>query len=164
MNLKLWIPLVGILFLVLGALLEDNSFISLSVIFEDLKAPSQPLEDVVDLKSKNESISLVRNRTLCTVLRNEARFVKEWIQFHHDIGFNNIVIYDDFSTDNIQQVLGTLPATFFNYRKVDWKYEKYKIHVQYALQQDVISKCFVRCLQRLPFLSRWKYAKLTFWQ
>ena len=30
-----------------------------------------------------------------TVLKNEARFVKEWIEFHHDLGFDKIRIYDD---------------------------------------------------------------------
>jgi len=29
-------------------------------------------------------------RVICTVMRNEAQFVREWIDFHHLVGFNKI--------------------------------------------------------------------------
>jgi hypothetical protein len=32
---------------------------------------------------------------ICTVLRNEARYVPEWVAFHLLMGATTIVIYDD---------------------------------------------------------------------
>jgi hypothetical protein len=38
---------------------------------------------------------------ICTVLRNEARYVPEWVAFHLLMGATKIVIYDDNSTDSL---------------------------------------------------------------
>ncbi|WIA14794.1 hypothetical protein OEZ85_003278 [Tetradesmus obliquus] len=40
---------------------------------------------------------------VCTVLRNEARYIPEWVAFHLIMGATKVVIYDDNSTDGIQE-------------------------------------------------------------
>ena len=37
----------------------------------------------------------------CAQLKNEVPYVVEWIEFHRLQGFSHLVIYDDFSSDNI---------------------------------------------------------------
>lgn len=36
----------------------------------------------------------------CSLMKNEVPYALEWIEFHRLMGFDRIVIYDDFSTDN----------------------------------------------------------------
>ena len=38
---------------------------------------------------------------ICSLLKNEVPYAVEWIEFHRLMGASKIVIYDDFSTDNV---------------------------------------------------------------
>ena len=38
---------------------------------------------------------------ICSLLKNEVPYVVEWVEFHRFQGASKIVIYDDFSTDNV---------------------------------------------------------------
>jgi hypothetical protein len=40
---------------------------------------------------------------VCTVLRNEARYIPEWVAFHILMGATKMVIYDDNSTDGLRE-------------------------------------------------------------
>jgi hypothetical protein len=42
---------------------------------------------------------------LISIIRNEADYMKEWIEYHKMIGVEIFFIYDDGSTDNIKEVL-----------------------------------------------------------
>jgi len=46
-----------------------------------------------------------RNLRVCTLVRNVVPFVHEWIAFHRLQGFDRFVIYDDRSTDGLQDSL-----------------------------------------------------------
>ncbi|OOY07402.1 glycosyltransferase family 92 protein [Thioclava sp. F36-7] len=47
---------------------------------------------------------------IAAIVRNEARFIREWARFHHAAGVRHFVIYDDASTDDTRAVLqGALP-------------------------------------------------------
>ncbi|MEQ8154205.1 MAG: glycosyltransferase family 92 protein [Clostridiaceae bacterium] len=39
------------------------------------------------------------------IVKNEATYIKEWIEFHKNVGVTRFYIYDNESTDNIKQVL-----------------------------------------------------------
>jgi len=43
--------------------------------------------------------------SICTMVHNEASYIKEWIEYHRLIKVDHFYIYDDRSTDNIKQVL-----------------------------------------------------------
>lgn len=45
---------------------------------------------------------------VCTMLRNQARFLREWIMYHAEIGVQRWFIYDNNSDDNIQDILESL--------------------------------------------------------
>jgi hypothetical protein len=42
---------------------------------------------------------------VCTVLRNEAKYIPEWVAFHLLMGATKMVIYDDKSTDGIREAV-----------------------------------------------------------
>lgn len=80
-------------------------------------------------------------RVICSVMRNEVRFVREWLEFHHAVGFNRIVVYDDHSDDGLDRVLAEYP--YVVRIPVDWKY---KIpadgqHKQRIMQVDAYTRC-----------------------
>lgn len=42
---------------------------------------------------------------ICAIFKDEARFLKEWIEFHALIGVNHFYLYNNNSTDNYKEVL-----------------------------------------------------------
>lgn len=47
---------------------------------------------------------------VCTMLRNQARFLKEWVMFHAQIGVQRWFIYDNNSDDDIENVIDNVMA------------------------------------------------------
>ena len=45
---------------------------------------------------------------LCAIMKNEGPYILEWVAFHRIIGFNEIFIYDNDSTDNTCDLLASL--------------------------------------------------------
>jgi hypothetical protein len=43
--------------------------------------------------------------TICIILKNEARFLPEWLEYHLLLGFQHFYIYDNGSTDNLRDIL-----------------------------------------------------------
>lgn len=42
---------------------------------------------------------------LCAIFQNQARFMKEWIEFHKLVGVQHFYLYNNFSTDNYLEIL-----------------------------------------------------------
>ena len=42
---------------------------------------------------------------VCAVFRNEARFLREWIEFHRLVGADKFVLFDNHSVDDFRSVL-----------------------------------------------------------
>lgn len=45
------------------------------------------------------------NISICAIFKNEARFLKEWIEYHSLIGVDHFFLYNNNSTDNYLEVL-----------------------------------------------------------
>jgi len=45
------------------------------------------------------------NLSICAVIRNEAKYLKEWIEFHRLIGVDHFYLYDNNSTDRLYKAL-----------------------------------------------------------
>ncbi|MCR9981981.1 glycosyltransferase family 92 protein [Vibrio alginolyticus] len=43
--------------------------------------------------------------TVCAIFKNEARFFKEWIEYHKLIGVEHFFLYNNFSDDNYEEIL-----------------------------------------------------------
>jgi hypothetical protein len=53
-------------------------------------------------QSRRRNTTQPHQGIICTVLRNEARYVPEWVAFHLLMGATKVVIYDDNSTDSLR--------------------------------------------------------------
>lgn len=42
---------------------------------------------------------------ICAIFRNEARYMREWIEYHLLIGVDHIFLYNNFSTDDFMPIL-----------------------------------------------------------
>ncbi|XP_057982301.1 glycosyltransferase family 92 protein RCOM_0530710 [Malania oleifera] len=61
---------------------------------------------------------------VCTMVRNQARFLREWIMYHAQIGVNRWFIYDNNSDDDIDQVINSLEDANFNVSRHMWPWIK----------------------------------------
>lgn len=43
--------------------------------------------------------------SLCTIFKNEAKYLKEWIEYHLIVGYEHFYVYNNFSEDNYKEVL-----------------------------------------------------------
>lgn len=77
--------------------------------------------------------------SVCAIFRNEARFLKEWIEFHKIIGVQHFFLYNHMSTDNYKTVLepyiesGIVELT-------EWTDERPHYQWQMAAYQDALQK------------------------
>ncbi|KAK3023597.1 hypothetical protein RJ639_044057 [Escallonia herrerae] len=61
---------------------------------------------------------------ICTMLRNQARFLREWVMYHSRIGVQRWFIYDNNSDDNIDNVVESLVNGKFNVSRHVWPWIK----------------------------------------
>jgi len=60
--------------------------------------------------------------SLCAIFKNEARYFREWIEYHRMLGVDHIYLYNNFSTDNFNEVLH--PHINEGYvTLIDWPFE-----------------------------------------
>ncbi len=45
------------------------------------------------------------NVSLCAIFRDEAKYLKEWVEFHKIVGVEHFYLYNNFSTDNYLEIL-----------------------------------------------------------
>lgn len=64
--------------------------------------------------------------SICCIFKNEARYFKEWIEYHKIIGVDHIYAYNNFSDDEYLKILD--PYINEGYLTlIDWPYEKSQI-------------------------------------
>jgi len=62
----------------------------------------------------------MRDIAFCAIIKDEARYLDEWLSYHFLIGVDHFYITDDNSTDNIQEVLQKwIKKGLVTYMKVD---------------------------------------------
>ncbi|CAA3018029.1 glycosyltransferase family 92 RCOM_0530710-like [Olea europaea subsp. europaea] len=88
----------------------------------------QTLKSVAQLKVRL-SIPMPSSRKqhemcICTMLRNQARFLPEWIMYHSRIGVQRWFIYDNSSDDDIEDVVESLVGANYNVTRHVWPWIK----------------------------------------
>ncbi|XP_028056698.1 glycosyltransferase family 92 protein RCOM_0530710-like isoform X2 [Camellia sinensis] len=61
---------------------------------------------------------------VCTMLRNQAKFLQEWVTYHARIGVQNWFIYDNNSDDDIINLIESLNNDNFNITRHLWPWVK----------------------------------------
>ncbi|KAJ6302143.1 hypothetical protein OIU77_016272 [Salix suchowensis] len=61
---------------------------------------------------------------ICTMLRNQARFLREWVMYHAQIGVQSWYIYDNNSDDDIEDVMESLVNAGLNISRRVWPWIK----------------------------------------
>ena len=54
---------------------------------------------ISDLSSKEASLAIV------AIAKNESDYIREWVAFHKAVGVDNIILFDNDSTDDTVEVL-----------------------------------------------------------
>ena len=72
---------------------------------------------------------------LCSIFRNEAKYMKEWLNFHLIVGYDHFYLYNNLSDDNYQKVLAPYIKKGL-VTLIDWPIE----HAQMQAYNDCISK------------------------
>uniref|UniRef100_A0A7N0V7R7 Glycosyltransferase family 92 protein n=1 Tax=Kalanchoe fedtschenkoi TaxID=63787 RepID=A0A7N0V7R7_KALFE len=70
--------------------------------------------------------SMEPKRLLCatTMLRNSAKFLKEWVMYHSAIGVEKFILYDNESDDKLAEVVEELNGQGHNVTTVFWPWAK----------------------------------------
>ncbi|KAL2500139.1 zinc finger (C3HC4-type RING finger) family protein [Abeliophyllum distichum] len=61
---------------------------------------------------------------ICTMLRNQAKFLPEWVMYHAQIGVQHWFIYDNNSEDDIEDVVESLVGASYNVTRHVWPWIK----------------------------------------
>lgn len=61
---------------------------------------------------------------VCTMLRNQARFLREWVMYHARLGVQRWFIYDNNSDDDISNLIESLEDADFNITRHVWPWMK----------------------------------------
>jgi len=82
-----------------------------------------------DIKKKKYFLSI------CGIFKNEAPYIKEWIEYHKLVGVDHIYLYNNNSTDEFHKIIVPYIANGF-VDLIEWKYEH--------MQMEAYHNCFNR--------------------
>jgi len=92
---------------------------------------------------------------ICAIFRNEARFMKEWIEFHKLVGVQHFYLYNHFSEDNYLEILQPYIDTG-EVELIDWTLEKID-HIRedgyYNLAWQ--PQAYDDCLKKVKGIVKW---------
>ena len=81
---------------------------------------------------------------VCAIMKNEAPYVKEWIDYHRLVGVKRFYIYDNESTDNMREVL----RPYIEHGILVYKYQE-----GYAQQNPVYNECMHNYGDKIKWLG-----------
>ncbi|XP_010498953.1 PREDICTED: glycosyltransferase family 92 protein At1g27200 [Camelina sativa] len=99
-------------------------------------------------KNKKEEKSVVNNKhelCVCTMLWNQAPFLREWIMYHSWLGVERWFIYDNNSDDGIQDEIELLSLENYNVSRHVWPWIK--------TQEAGFSHCAVRAKEECNWVG-----------
>lgn len=76
---------------------------------------------------------------ICSMFKNEAPYLKEWIEFHKLVGVQHFYLYNNFSTDNYMSVLKPYVASG-QVEVIDWFFDNTKISAQFKAFNNALKK------------------------
>jgi len=84
---------------------------------------------------------------LCACMKNEGPYILEWVAYHRMLGFREIFIYDNSSTDQTPTILSRLAAAGF-IRHIPWPDETLRVDPENPLEGPQ-APAYNDCLKRV---------------
>lgn len=99
---------------------------------------------------------------ICTMINNEARYIQEWIEYHHVVlKVDHFYIYNDGSSDNIEEVLrpyvtkGIVSLFYWNNNRTVREGSVYKDPSYTLNQRYCIADCIFNHQQETEWIGVW---------
>lgn len=86
--------------------------------------PSVARPEILEPNSRIRKKKKKHSMCVCTMVRNQARFLREWVIYHSRIGVQRWLIYDNNSEDKIEQVVNSLGRSDYNITLHAWPWVK----------------------------------------
>jgi hypothetical protein len=77
--------------------------------------------------------------TVCLIVQNEAKYLLEWIAYYQTLGFDEILVYDNETSDGSEKLLREL-AELSLIELVDWP-NMPRQPAQFAAYEDALTRC-----------------------
>lgn len=87
--------------------------------------------------------------SVCAMFQNEAKYLKEWLEFHKLVGVEHFYLYNNLSTDNFRLVL----APYIKSKEVTLIEWPYKSDTGSWLQIQI--DCYSDVLKRAAYKTKW---------
>lgn len=88
--------------------------------------------------------------TVCAIFRDDAPYLKEWIEFHLEQGVEHFYLYNNLSKDDYQKTLKPFIDNGVVSLK-DWPYE----HTNEENWQEIQCDSYMDCVERIRETSEW---------
>ncbi|KAJ4786600.1 Glycosyltransferase family 92 protein [Rhynchospora pubera] len=86
--------------------------------------PSVARPEILKRYRRNHKKKKKHSMCICTMVRNQARFLREWIMYHSKVGVQRWLIYDNNSEDKIEQAVNSLGQSNYNITLHPWPWIK----------------------------------------
>lgn len=108
------------------------------------------LHQLCALESSDDQTEYSYQLSICSVFRDEARFLKEWIEFHLLVGVEHFYLFDNLSTDDPIHVLQSyIDAGIIEL--FDWPFE----NTGFANWNQIQCDAFRVGIQKATFKTKW---------
>ena len=87
----------------------------------------EPLPSLATYNPQKSSLSVASERKLicaCTMVRNVAKFLPEWVRYHAAVGVEEFFIYDNGSADDLAEQVERLNSDGIDISTVAWPWTK----------------------------------------
>lgn len=81
------------------------------------------------LRTRSDKLIKENNIAIVAIAKNEADYIKEWVTFHKAVGINNIILYDNESTDGMHdQIVDFIKEGFVIYNTICGSLQQYNAY------------------------------------
>lgn len=109
---------------VLGGLTRENNSVRVSVRIKGGKAILRSIAQPGHQPPLDSPNQKAHEMCICTMVRNQARSLKEWVVYHSKLGVEQWFIYDNNSEDDTASMVESLSDTGYNITRHVWPWIK----------------------------------------
>ena len=84
--------------------------------------------------------------SICAIFKDEAPYIKEWIEFHKIVGVEHFYMYNNFSSDNYMDVLSPYiergDVTLIDWPVPQGQMKAYKDCIEKCMKNNVLNRAF----------------------